>query len=351
MMFRQLASLLLGATLVALATSAMAAPLADKPEQPTIKDGIQGKIKSVNVAERKLTIVTNDGRERTFTVSADTIMLGPRGGKVRRHLHDPRFQEGMPLTIVADGNEATEIHLGYDREAAEGEEKQAATEGASKSKEHPSTTSPAHTAERTATKTAPSREAIPSAAGSSDQEAFAGRVKSFDARRRMLVLTLENGSNKAFLLSAAVPVHVAGAPSKQGLHDPALKEDAMVVVVTEPGGRKAKEIDVKEAMAGKPQTHSSAKVPASDEDEEEFPGHIKSMDPARRLLVVTLLNGKDRSFMLSNNVEVMVKGAMSKEGIHDEALKNGAPVTVITEPGGRKVKEVKLEAVRRRRAG
>ncbi len=60
-------------------------------------------------------VVTSSGREHTFTVTDDTTLVGPRGGKVRGRLSDPRFHEGMELTVVAEGNTATEIHLGYSR--------------------------------------------------------------------------------------------------------------------------------------------------------------------------------------------------------------------------------------------
>jgi len=78
-----------------------------------IKGGIEGKVKKVDADAQKLTVTTEQGRERTFTVNDDTTMVGPRGGKVRKRLKDPRFHEGMSLTIVAEGNTATEVHLGF----------------------------------------------------------------------------------------------------------------------------------------------------------------------------------------------------------------------------------------------
>src|SRR5262245_59062432 len=72
----------------------------DKGEKHQIKGGIEGKVKMVDVEKKKLTIITDQGRERTFTITDETMMAGPRGGKVRRHLKDPRFHEGFPVTIV-----------------------------------------------------------------------------------------------------------------------------------------------------------------------------------------------------------------------------------------------------------
>jgi hypothetical protein len=98
--------------------------------------------------------------------------------------------------------------------------------------------------------------------------------------------------------------------------------------------------------SSKPATTAAGKAKAAaaaDEDEDnEIPGKVKRYDARRHILVVSLLNGKDRSFMLSNDVQVLVKGAASERGLRDPALKAGANVEIITTPGGRKVKEVKI---------
>jgi hypothetical protein len=65
----------------------------------------------------------------------------------------------------------------------------------------------------------------------------------------------------------------------------------------------------------------------------------------RHLLVVTLLNGKSRSFFLAKEVKVLVKGQAARTGLEDPAIKEGTPITVLTEAGGRKVKELHLEPV------
>ena len=71
-------------------------------------------------------------------------------------------------------------------------------------------------------------------------------------------------------------------------------------------------------------------------------GKVKSVDPARHMLVISLLNGQDRSFMIAKDVKLLVKGTMSQKGLEDPALKAGTPITVVTDPGGRKVKELKV---------
>ena len=84
----------------------------------------------------------------------------------------------------------------------------------------------------------------------------------------------------------------------------------------------------------------TGKKDEEDDDDEEFPGKVKRVDPTKRLLVITLLNGKDRSYLLSKDVKILVKGTASKQGLQDPMLKPGIPVAIITEAGGRKVKEV-----------
>ena len=108
-MWRTLGAMILG-TGVCLAGIV---PASADDQKTAIKGGIEGHVKMVDVAGKKLIITTAQGRERTFTITDDTTMVGPRGGKVRRHLKDPRFREGFPVTIVAEGTTAEEVHLGF----------------------------------------------------------------------------------------------------------------------------------------------------------------------------------------------------------------------------------------------
>jgi hypothetical protein len=87
----------------------------------------------------------------------------------------------------------------------------------------------------------------------------------------------------------------------------------------------------------------------AEDDDNEFPGKVKSVDPAKRMLVITLLNGKDRSFLLPSDVKVTVNGRSSRRGLSDASLKTGNSLTVVTETGGRKVKEVKVSLATRSR--
>ena len=110
-MWRIASGIVLGA---ALCSAGLMSAGADD-QKTEIKGGIEGKVKKVDVDGKTLTITTTQGPDRTFSITNETTMLGPRGGKVRRRLHDPRFHEGLAVTIVADGSAATEVHLGYDR--------------------------------------------------------------------------------------------------------------------------------------------------------------------------------------------------------------------------------------------
>jgi hypothetical protein len=74
----------------------------------------------------------------------------------------------------------------------------------------------------------------------------------------------------------------------------------------------------------------------------EYPGKIKSVDADRHMLVITLLNGHDRSFMLSSEAKVTLAGHALKKGLSDASLKPGVKLTVVTESGSKKVKEVQL---------
>jgi hypothetical protein len=271
-MLRACVLLLVGA---ALCWGGSAPAADDQGKTHEIKGGIDGKIKSVDADAKTLTIVTDQGSQRTFKITDETIMLGPRGGKVRRHLKDPRFHKGFSVTIVAQGDTATEVHLGFARAGDEG-------------------------------KTAPAKV---TKSGTQEPTRDEGTDQPKTARRI-----------------------TRPAPRTEAPTQPADDQTATKTVAK---GRTAKY------------------APAEDEDH-EVPGKVKSFDPAKRILVISLLNGKDRSFMLSRDVKVLVKGTASRQGLQDPALKTGAKITVTTDEDGRKVKELEIvpaSPIRSRKAG
>jgi hypothetical protein len=252
-MWQRLRLIVPAAAVLAVAMTAWAARASADDKQP-IKGGIEGKVKQADAAEKTLTITTAEGRVRTFTVTDETTIVGPRGGKVRRRLHDPRFQDGVEVTVVAQGNTASEIHLGYDRESGSAE--------------------------------APHDKA---------NEKTASRPATTGTTPRPTQAQRETPSTSATKSTSA------------------------------------KVSESKPADKAQP-----------DDEDNEIPGKIKKYDPTRRILVVAMLNGKDRSFFLAKDVKVMVKGKASKQGVEDPALKAGSPIEVLTDEGGHKVKELKL---------
>ncbi len=243
-------------------TALLAAPSAQAKDSE-IKDGIPGTVVKVDAAQGTVTIAGKEGRERTYTVTQETLIVGPRGGIVHQRLNDHRFHSGLSITVVANGTTAAELHLGYDRTARAGR-----------------TTAP-----RGTTTTAPAETPATTDSGTTTPPAIPAPGTTRTARFR---------------------------------------------------GVEARRNAAKET-----------KEEEEDEDS-EFPGKIKSVDPTRHMLVITLVNGKDRSFLVSSEAKVLVNSRASRHGLSDPALQPGASLTVVTEQGGRKVKEVKLTPAARR---
>jgi len=106
----------------------------------------------------------------------------------------------------------------------------------------------------------------------------------------------------------------------------------------------AKAINKKAGSKAVAEATTKPTVDDADDEDDEILGKVKSYNTSsgRHVLVVTLLNGKSRSFFLAKEVKVLVKGKPAKDGLADPAIKEGAPITVLTESGGRKVKELHL---------
>jgi hypothetical protein len=226
-----------------------------------IPGGIEGKIVTVDVDKGAVTIALANGRERTFAITQETLIVGPRGGTVRRRLKDHRFHEGLSITVVAEGNTADELHLGYDRKARQGSGKVTSPSSGSSS----SSRSNSETEETQGTGSSTSttrtsrfrgnRQPAPAAGkdsreeeGDDEDDDFVGKVKSVEPARHLLVITLLNGKNRAFLLSRDVKVMVNGRTSPDGLSDTAIKPGIPLTVVTETGSRKVKEVKVTPAL-------------------------------------------------------------------------------------------------------
>ena len=249
--------LLAGSALCAIGLLSAAAQEPKKTEKAEIPGGIEGHLKSVNVNKQTLSIKTSTGSERTFTITDDTTMIGPRGGIVRNRLKDRRFHEGLEVTIVAHGTAAKEVHLGYDRRNPAGSASKSSVrvpaEKGQTTSDAPVATkarkpAPTPAAKSVVVKAAKAKAAMPDEPDDEDDE-FPGKVKSYDAERRHLVLTLLNGKSRSWFLANDLKVVVRGTTSKLGLKDPALKAGAPVTVLVEAGGRRVKELHVDRTTA------------------------------------------------------------------------------------------------------
>ena len=87
---RKFLSFIVGLTLCVVGLLSVAAQEPKTSEKPEIPGGIEGHVKSVDHDKKTLTIIGTGAKERVFAITEDTLMVGPRGGKVRRHLNDPR---------------------------------------------------------------------------------------------------------------------------------------------------------------------------------------------------------------------------------------------------------------------
>jgi hypothetical protein len=214
----------IGSLLCAMAVAAFAA-LATPAVGADVPGGIKGEIVKVDAAKNTLTVHTQSG-DKTYTIAPTTQIVGPRGGIVHKRLQDPRFHAGLHVTIVGSGTAASEVLLGVDHKAKSGD---AAT----------SKTTAGFRGDSAAKGDAAKTE---EAADDNDNE-FPGKIKSVDADKNILVVTLLTGKDQSFMIGSDAKLTIGSRVSQKGLSDPALKSGARVTVVTE-GGKKVAEVKV-----------------------------------------------------------------------------------------------------------
>jgi hypothetical protein len=211
-----------------------------------------------------------------------------------------------------------------------------------------------------------------------------GTIKGVDKEKGTVSVLTPNGKTQTFTVTEDTTIVGArGGRVRSRLNDRRFREGLDITVV--PTGTKAKELHLgiyrsepgesteKPKTAAKKKTRrqireeagaelakagakkvtpkavtEAATKPAADEDEDEddeIIGKVKSYNAnsGRHVLVVTLLNGKSRSFFLSSAVKVLVHGKPAKDGLSDPSLKEGTAITVLTEGGSSRVKELHLE--------
>jgi hypothetical protein len=263
-MLRALGALVAGATICAVGLLSAHAQETKKSEKADIPGGIEGTIKSVDKEKMTVSVLTADGKTRTFSVTEDTTILGARGGKVRRRLNDRRFREGLDITVVPTGTTAKELHLGiYRREPGESTEKPKTV--AKKTRRQIREEAEAELAKVGAKKTTPKAAAEATTKPTADEEddeddEVLGKVKSYNTSggRHLLVVTLLNGKSRSFFLAKEVKVLVQGKAVKDGLADPSIKEGTPITVLTEAGGRRVKELHLQPPAATPSKTKKAA---------------------------------------------------------------------------------------------
>jgi hypothetical protein len=221
MLKRATGTLLCAIAIAALATVSAQAAGSD------VKGGVEGKVVKVDATKGTVTI-TSEGSEKTYNVSATTQIVGPRGGLVHRRLHDKRFHEGLPITVVATGTTATQLLLGVDRKAGSAAGAKSGTDRSSGFR---------------------GEGAKSEEAGEDEDNEFPGKVKSVDADKNLLVVTLLTGKDRSFMVGGEAKFTVGRRVSQKGLSEPALKQGASVTVVTDDGGKKVKEVKVEGVAA------------------------------------------------------------------------------------------------------
>jgi hypothetical protein len=214
----------IGKLVCAIAVAALAS-LAAQTANAQVAGGVEGKVVKVDAAKNTITIAGKSG-EQTYNVGANTVIVGPRGGTVRRRLHDPRFHAGLPITVVANATSATQLVLGVDHKAKPADSGAAATSktGTSQSSGFRGEGSKAKDEE-----------------GADEDTEFPGKVKSADADKNTLTVTLLTGKDHTFSVGDA-KITIGRRVSQKGLNDPAVKAGATVTVVTEEGGNKVTEV-------------------------------------------------------------------------------------------------------------
>jgi hypothetical protein len=206
-----------GTLLCGVAISAIGFASANAQTSPSVKGGIKGKVAKVDAEKGTLTITKQDGTEQTFNVTKDTTIVGPRNGAVRQGLKDPRFHEGFAVTIVATDDNAKEIHLGSARLQPGGVRMRsgAGFRGAG-------------------------RAGAKSEATETEATDIAGTIKSLNAAKNLLVVTLADGTERSFMVPKTAKVSVGDTVSEKGLGDSQLKAGMSVTIVVD--GRKVKEV-------------------------------------------------------------------------------------------------------------
>ena len=76
-----------------------------------------------------------------------------------------------------------------------------------------------------------------------------------------------------------------------------------------------------------------------------YEGMIKGVDPVKSTITVTAKDGADHMFAVAADAKIYgPKGKVSKKGLKDERLTNGAQVSVTTGPDGKTASDIHIAA-------
>ena len=71
-------------------------------------DEVKGKIKAVDADKHSITVTVGD-RDREFTVTDDTKLLGPSGKDIKNGLGSPRLTAGAEVTVSTDKKDGQDV--------------------------------------------------------------------------------------------------------------------------------------------------------------------------------------------------------------------------------------------------
>jgi hypothetical protein len=78
-------------------------------------------------------------------------------------------------------------------------------------------------------------------------------------------------------------------------------------------------------------------------DAKEFKAKVVKVDADKKILTVTLDDGKRKDFMIAEDTKILgPRGGVSKERLKDDRLAVGAEITLVMGADGKTVKEVRL---------
>ena len=67
-----------------------------------LAEDIKGMLKKVDVARGTVTVTSSNNRDRTWTITEDTKIVGPGGKRLRARLKDKLFATGVEVLVTTE---------------------------------------------------------------------------------------------------------------------------------------------------------------------------------------------------------------------------------------------------------